>query len=481
MTRIDEIRRLEAVSRKLDLDGKERNALFEQMTQYATQYLDSIASAPAYTHPLENNQFENDATIHSDGIDMEQILRHLAENVDSVGIGTTSGRFIGYIPGGAIPQSAIGDFLSAITNRYAGIYHASPGAVTIENSLLNWMGNILDYPETSSGYLSSGGSIANLTAIVTARDAHGISGTEISRSVVYLTEHVHHCIGKALHIAGLSDCIRQTIPVDVNYRMDADALAEQIQSDKSAGRNPFIVIGSAGTTNTGSVDPLEAIGQIAEVENLWYHIDGAYGGLFKLCPEGQAILQGTSYSDSIVVDPHKTLFLPYGTGAVLVKDAKKQFAAFNAHADYMEFINDNDMLSSADLSPELTKHFRGLRLWLPLKLLGTDIFKVAMSEKIQLARYFHEKMQSISGFEVGNFPDLSVVTYRYIPERGDVNEFNERLMKAIVDEGQVYLSSTRLNGNLVLRIAIMSFRTHLDDIETVIDRLQYHARQLIQE
>ena len=125
----------------------------------------------------------------------------------------------------------------------------------------------------------------------------------------------------------------------------------------------------------------KTIGQIADAGNLWYHIDGAYGGLFKLCPEGQEVLKGTAYSDSIVVDPHKTLFLPYGTGAVLVKDARKQFAAFNAYADYMEFINDNDVLSSADLSPELTKHFRGLRLWLPLKLLGTNIFKAAMSEK----------------------------------------------------------------------------------------------------
>ena len=478
MSLVDDIRELEAISRKLHLEGEERNHLFEQITQYATRYLDSIDSLPAYVH-TSHSQFEKDTTIQTKSIKLEHLLKLLAENVDSVGIGTTSGRFIGYIPGGAIPYSAWGDFLSAIANRYAGVYHASPGAVTIENSLLKWMGNILDYPESASGYLASGGSIANLTAIVTARDAHSISGAEIPRSVVYLTEHVHHCIDKALHIAGLRDCIRRSVSVDEYYRMDADALVEQIQFDQAEGLNPFLVIASAGTTNTGSVDPLESIGQIAEAENLWYHIDGAYGGLFKLCPEGEAILQGTAYSDSIVVDPHKTLFLPYGTGAVLVKDARKQFAAFNAHADYLEFVNDNDVLSSADLSPELTKHFRGLRLWLPLKLLGTDVFKAGMSEKIQLARYFHERMSEIKGFEVGHFPDLSVVTYRYLPEQGDANEFNERLMKAILDEGQVYLSSTRLDGNLILRAAIMSFRTHLDDIEIVIDRLQYHAEKLL--
>ena len=217
MPSIDEIKQLEAISRKLDLEGDERNNLFEQVNDYATQYLDSIETAPAYSHPSENNQFEVAATIDSKGISIEQVLNHLAKDVDSVGINPTSGRFIGYIPGGAIPHAASGDFLAAIANRFAGVYHASPGAVTIENSLLNWMGDILDYPETASGYLSSGGSIANLTAIVTARDAHGIRGAEIPRSVVYLTEHVHHCIDKALHIAGLGHCIRRTIPVNKYY------------------------------------------------------------------------------------------------------------------------------------------------------------------------------------------------------------------------------------------------------------------------
>jgi glutamate/tyrosine decarboxylase-like PLP-dependent enzyme len=179
-----------------------------------------------------------------------------------------------------------------------------------------------------------------------------------------------------------------------------------------------------------------------------------------------------------VVDPHKTLFLPHGTGAVLVKDARKQFAAFNAHADYIEFLHDNNELSPADLSPELTKHFRGLRLWLPLKLLGVQPFQAALSEKIALARYFHEQIQRIPGFEVGPYPDLSVATYHYLPSRGDANEFNQRLMEAVHREGTIYISSTRLDGKLMLRAAIMSFRTHLEDVDVAVDRLRYHAQQL---
>lgn len=475
----EDIKHLEQASRALNLTGDARADLFNRVTQYATHYLDGIESAPAYTAPASDQRaFREAVAISEDGVDIDQVLSLLAEDVDSVGIGTTSGRFLGFIPGGALVYAGLGDFLAAIANRYASVYHASPGAVTIENSLLQWLANVLDYPESASGNLASGGSIANLTAIVTARDAHEIVGETIPRAVVYLTEHVHHCIGKALHIAGLSACVQRTVPVDDHYRMQPDALDVMIQADKNAGLQPWLVVASAGTTNTGAVDPLQQIGEITAAHDLWYHIDGAYGGLFKLCPEGQAVLQGTESSDSIVVDPHKTLFLPYGTGAVLVKDASQQFAAFTAHADYMESVYDNNERSPADLSPELTKHFRGLRMWLPLKLLGVRPFQAAMSEKIALARYFHAQIQQIPGFVAGPAPDLSVGTYRYLPTRGDADAFNQRLMDALHKEGTVYISPTRLDGNLILRAAIMSFRTHLEDIDTALDRLRFHAEQL---
>ena len=472
------IKQLQHASRTLDLNANMRSALFDQVGQYAAQYLDSVGTAPAYSAPTEQSAFLRDAAITDQGADIEQVLDFLSENVDSVGINTTSGRFLGFIPGGGLVYSALGDFLAAIANRYAGIYHAGPGAVTLENSLLKWLGTVLEYPETASGNLTSGGSLANLTAIVTARDAHGIVGDVIPRAVVYFTEQVHHCIGKALHIAGVGQCIQRTVSVDDHYRMQPEALEALIKADQQAGLQPWMVIVSAGTTNTGAVDPLRQIGEIAAAHGLWYHIDGAYGGLFKLCPEGAAVLKGTEYSDSIVVDPHKTLFLPYGTGAVLIKDASKQLAAFSAHADYMEAAYDNHELSSADLSPELTKHFRGLRLWLPLKLLGLQPFQAALSEKIALARYFYEQIRQVPGFEVGPHPDLSVVTYRYVPSRGDVNDFNQRLMEEVLREGTVYISSTRLDGQLMLRAAIMSFRTHLEDIDIAIDRLRYHAHHL---
>jgi len=186
-------------------------------------------------------------------------------------------------------------------------------------------------------------------------------------------------------------------------------------------------------------------------------------------------------SDSLVIDPHKGLFLPYGTGAVLVRDKKKLYDAFWYQARYLQdALRSNDELSPADLSPELTKHFRGLRLWLPLKLLGLAPFRAALQEKLLLARYFHRTMQQVEGFEVGSYPDLSVVTFRYLPGRGDPNEFNERLIKEVQHDGRVFLSSTMLNGKFILRVAILCFRTHRQTIDLTIEILREKAK-LIQE
>jgi glutamate/tyrosine decarboxylase-like PLP-dependent enzyme len=286
-------------------------------------------------------------------------------------------------------------------------------------------------------------------------------------------------VDKALHVAGLSGCIRHEVPVDNDYRMDAQALEMAIVSDQMAGLTPWLIVASAGTTNTGSVDPLPDIADIAAAHNLWFHADGAYGAFFVLCPEGRAALTGMESSDSLVLDPHKTLFLPYGTGAILVKDGSKLYASQNWEAAYMQDIPDDiEEVSPAELSFELTKHFRGLRLWLPLKLFGLAPFRAALSEKILLARYFHHEIQRADGFETGPAPDLSVAIYRYLPERGDVDEFNQLLVKRIQQEGRIFISSTRINGNFVLRLAISSFRTHLDDIDEALDVLKWSVQQL---
>ncbi|MGA8181430.1 MAG: aminotransferase class V-fold PLP-dependent enzyme [Desulfobacterales bacterium] len=473
------IKQLQKCSQPLEPDSTQREYLLKHVISYADRYLDKISEAPAYISRPDGGRALWDFPIAEEGTDIKQVLALLQQNVDTTGINPTSGRFLGYIPGGGLYHAALGDYLAAVSNRFAGLYFASPGAVRIENIVIRWLADAVGYPDKAAGNLTSGGSLANLSAIVTARDALGIKGQKIGRSVVYVTEHAHHCIDKAFHISGLDACIKRNVRVDANYRMDPEALVKAIVTDKNSGLNPWFIVASAGTTNTGAVDPLRDIGEIASAHQLWFHVDGAYGGLFALCPEGKKVLKGIHTSDSIVLDPHKALFLPYGTGAVLIKERQNLYAAFNAQADYIQnIINDVDELSPADLSPELTKHFRGLRLWLALKLIGAAPFRAALSEKIHLARYFYEKIKEIDGFEVGPYPDLSVVTYRCLPKQGDADAFNRQLVESIQQDGRIFISSTRMDGKLVLRAAVLCFRTHLDDINEMLDVLKHNAGKL---
>jgi glutamate/tyrosine decarboxylase-like PLP-dependent enzyme len=260
--------------------------------------------------------------------------------------------------------------------------------------------------------------------------------------------------------------------------MIASDLAAQIESDKAAGLNPFLVVASAGTTDVGAIDPLPEVGEIAKKHGLWYHIDAAYGGFFILTDEGKEKLKGLELSDSLIIDPHKGLFLPYGLGVVLVKNAGHLKYSNRFDATYMQdAFRGNEELSPAELSPELTKHFRGLRLWLPLKLHGVAPFRDCLKEKLTLAKYFHLEVQKL-GFECKNYPELSVVAYRYVYEDGDSDTFNKKLLEEIVADGRVFASSTVLDGDFTLRFACLSFRSHLSSVDTLLSVLKENVDKL---
>ena len=466
----DNIKYLEKLTAPIEPNKSEREKLIKAVLNYSEDFLQNINDLPAYVVTGLKGIGIYDSPIQDDPIAINKILELLKNNVDTPGLNPASGGHLGYIPGGGIFHSALGDFLAAVTNRYAGVFFASPGAVRVENLLLNWMAEILGYPKTAGGNLTSGGSIANLIAIVTARDAFELKGKDLEKTVIYLSEHAHHSVNKAIRIAGLSECIVRNINLDSNYRMKAPELESKITEDLKNGLRPWLIIASAGTTDVGAVDPLIDIGAIAEKYKLWFHIDAAYGGFFILSNSGKKILKGLDRSDSLVVDPHKGLFIPYGSGAVLIKNKERLLTSHHYQANYMQdALTSTDELSPADLSPELSKHFRGLRLWLPLKLIGVNPFRAMLEEKIQLARYFYQRVKEIPGMEVGPFPDLSVVTFRYIPHSGNADEFNKRLVNEIQKDGRVFLSSTILNAKFTLRLAVLSFRTHLSIIDQTLE------------
>ncbi len=476
MSLIHTIKALEEQSAQLSPDAKERASLREDVLQIAEQFLDNLATSPVYGKD-ETGKRTYEMPVESKE-SWEEILSKVQDELELPGINAASGRHLGYIPGGGIYLGALGDYLAAVYNKYQGVFYASPGGVRMENQLIQWMGELVGYPGGFAGNLTSGGSIANLTAVVTARDAHEIKGRDIERTVIYVSEQMHHCLNKAFRIAGMGEAIIRQIPLDDHFKIKPDALQEIIQGDLKEGLNPWLVIASAGTTDTGVIDPLQEIGVIAKKHNLWFHIDAAYGGFFLLTDEVHDALRGIEMSDSVVMDPHKSMFIPYGLGAVLIRDRRKLYNSHYFQANYMQDTFEAEEMSPADLSPELSKHFRALRMWLPLKLYGTAPFKASLSEKVHLARYFYEEISKRPEFEVGPHPDISVVYFRYVAEKGDVNAINERLVKTIQDDGRVFLSSTVLNGKFVIRCAVVSFRTHLAEIDLALSVIDEKVKEL---
>ena len=466
------LEQLEQVSALLDPTSSQRRKMTEQTVDFAESFLEKLPDMNAFESDKGSSKLLNQA-FGEEAEDLAGLLGTLDKAVNTEGINPASGGHLGYIPGGGIYPSALGDFLADVTNRYSGISYASPGAAKIEQQLVQWMTRLVGYPASSGGDLTSGGSIANLTAIIAARETMGIRSRDIENSCIYMTADTHHCVDKSIRAAGLGECQKRNVPMDDHFRMDVSALQEMIRLDKAAGLQPWLVIASAGTTDTGAIDPVADIADLAKQNDLWLHVDAAYGGFFLLCDEGRQVLRGLDKAHSIVLDPHKGMFLPYGSGAVLVRDVDWLAQSQAYEADYMQDANNTDgNYSPADLSLELSRPFRGLRFWLPLKLFGVAPFRAALAEKIWLARYFHEELEKIPGWEVGPYPELSVATFRFVPELGDPNVFNERLVEAVRADGKVFISSTLIDDRFVLRLAVLHFRTHLDRVDYLLGLLQ---------
>jgi glutamate/tyrosine decarboxylase-like PLP-dependent enzyme len=475
------LRELERESRTLEPTAGQRRKLHNAIAASAERFLRAIDTLPAYIETADKGLGLLNAPIGEEGIALDAAIELIEREVTRPGGNPASPGHLAYIPGGGIYHSALGDYLAAVTNKYAGIFFTGPGPVRMENMLVRWTADLVGYPASAGGSIASGGSIANLTAIATARDAHGLRSRDYERAVVYLTDQAHHSIDKALRIAGLADVQVRHIAIDERFRMRTEALEATIAMDRAAGLSPWLIIGAAGTTDVGAVDPLDRIATIAERERCWFHVDAAYGGFFLMTEYGRKVLKGIERSDSVILDPHKSLFLPWGSGIVLVRDAHALAATHSYSGNYMQdAMREPSEISPADVSPELTKPFRALRMWLPLILLGTKPFTAALDEKLLLTRYFHEEIGK-AGFETGSSPDLSISTFRWVPPGATLeraNELNQTMVDNVRRDGRVFLSSTMLDGRFTLRMAALSFRTHKRTIDLALDVLRKEAAEI---
>ncbi|MDZ7359974.1 MAG: aminotransferase class V-fold PLP-dependent enzyme [candidate division KSB1 bacterium] len=413
------------------------------------------------------------------GTDFESLLKFLMEKIIPVSINTAHPAYMGYIPGGGLYPSALAAFLAAATNRYVGAWYAAPAAARLEANVLEWFAELMGYPKTSRGIMTTGGSLANFSAVVAARKH--ILGDDIAKGTLYCSDQTHHSVMKAAMLAGIPERNLRLLPPDKNYRAIPDRFEAALKADLRKGLKPFLIVGNAGTTNTGAIDPLNELADLSKKYSIWFHIDGAYGGFFNWCDEGKRKLAGIERADSMVLDPHKGLFTPYGCGSLLVKDGERLRRAHLLSADYMQdqFTPEGE-INFTEHSPELSRSFRGLQVWLPLKLFGLQAFRDNLAEKLRLTQWMYQRFLEEPAFECLSVPDLSVITFRYRPRRGDIESFNRRLLESIVKSGKLFLSSTLLKGAFVIRVCILSFRTHQAEVEEAFAIVKAAARELEQ-
>ena len=448
----------------------------ERVIGYLSNLGHEIASSPASHVPVAPM-----AMLPAGGQPLDALLDHLFEEVLPPGVNSAGPGYLGYVPGGGLFQSALADFITKCVNRHAGHESMAPGLVRLEWNVVRWLCDVLKMPETAGGVLTTGGSLSNLMAIVAARvdrlPENFLSG------VVYVSDQCHHSVRRAARTAGFPNAQIRRLPTDARFRISLPHLAQAVRADREAGLQPFMVVGSAGTTNTGAVDDLNGLADFARDEGLWLHVDGAYGGFFMLTAEGQRALAGIERADSVALDPHKGLGLPYGTGSLVVRDRALLRRAFGdqEQAGYLPAMQD-DEINFCDMSPELSREMRGVRLWLPIQLCGVDAFAANLDEKLQLARQAAQELRQVPGLELIDEPQLSTVVFR-LSDRpdapGDFDAETRELLRRVNHRGSVFLSPTTLNGRIWIRLCVLSFRSHEQHIAVAIRDVRESAAEII--
>ncbi len=403
--------------------------------------------------------------------DYEELFRHLFDEVIPKSINTASPGMLSYVQGGGLFHAAVADFVSLAVNRFVGYAAAAPVLAELEANVVRWFCEILGFPAGAGGVLTSGGSVGHLIAVVAARSKH--LGDDLRGARVYASDQLHHSIEKAALVAGLPRDAVRPVATDARYRIELSALDRALREDRANGRRPFLLVGTGGTTNTGAIDDLTALRGLADREGLWLHVDGAYGGFFRLTERGRIALRGIEAADSVVVDPHKSLFLPYGTGALLTRHVDALRHAHELHSDYVHAVRaEGASVDFASISPELSRDCRGLRVWLPMKMVGAQAFRDALDEKLDLASYAADQLRAIRCIELADEPQLSTVAFHLRGVGEAANDATERVLERVNGGGRVHLSGTVLRGRAAIRVCVLSFRVHRRAIDACLEDLK---------
>jgi glutamate/tyrosine decarboxylase-like PLP-dependent enzyme len=408
--------------------------------------------------------------------DFAAVLDEFSSKVAPFAFRNDHPRYLAFVPGAPNFPSVMGDWLTAAANFFAGVWLEAPGPTQVELLVLDWFKSFLGYPAHAAGALTSGGSEANLTALVVARQR--LSFDERARAVLYASDQRHGSIDRAAHIIGLRPDQTRSIPADERFRLSVEALREAASRDRQAGRLPWCVAASAGATNTGAVDPLVPLGEWCGRERLWLHVDAAYGAPAALIPEGACELAGIGKADSITFDPHKWFAQTFEVGGLLVRDGRRLAETFALRPDYLQDATPEEReVNFCDHGIALTRRFRALKVWLSVKVLGLKWYRELVERCFRLADYAQLRLERAGCFEMLSPRQLSTLCFRYRPptepfDDRRLDQLNVKILDELRKTGRAFLSSTRLNGRVAIRMCFINWRTTSGDVDEVIRLLQ---------
>lgn len=442
-----------------------------------------------YAEKLERNVFPGktpsevaslfDEEIPEEGLDIESLLEKVRDDVVGASTMNIGPHFYGYITGGGNQVAILAEMISASLNQNNLKWHASPVSTELEKRVIRWISQLIGYPDLAMGAILDGGSTANFNCLAVARKnktpeslSHdGMYG--MKPMTVYISEEGHSSIDKAVDMLGIGKKYLRKIKTNDRFQIDTDELEKQIEKDKYNGLHPICVIGIAGTTNTGSIDDLKQLAEIAGKYDLWYHVDAAYGGPAAAVPSKKDFFDGIELADSVVVDPHKWLYIPFEAACFIVKDPEKLRKTFSTIPDYLRSNNsDNGRTDMLEYQLPLTKSFKSLKVWMTLKAFGAKRLRQTMQDDIDNANYLAELIETSSDFELLAPVPLSIVCFRYVPEgfgEQDIDGINRKLIPAIERDGRIFLTGTKINEKTALRTCFINPRTTRKDVAWILD------------
>ena len=454
----------------LDLDQETMRRLGHRVADIVAEHLATIRDEPVIA-ALPRNELGGALSRPAPrtGIDFEQLVSMLQRSVFPYHAREPHPGFVAYIPSCPTFPAVLGDWLASGYNFFAGVWPVAAGPNELEVVVLDWFRDWMGMPAGSGGLLTTGGSAANLTAFVAARHAAIEAGADISRLTVYASAQAHSSVTRAAWIAGIRRENVRTVGMDEQFRMITDELERTVATDREAGFSPFIVVASAGTTNTGSVDPLHEIADFCVGAKLWLHVDAAYAGFAALTPEGKQLLSGLERADSLTLDPHKWLFVPFECGCLMVRDPATLTSAFRIVPEYLGDVQPGEgEINFADRGEQLTRYSRALKVWLSVGYFGTDAISTAIQDAMDRARLLEELVRASRDFEILSPAQFGIVCFRARPESitgaKDLDQLNSRINARVAAGGSFLMSSTRLRDALSLRMCTLGFRTTPDDV-----------------